>query len=121
MAERAKIDELVRLITARVTAAPSSRPNIKLVSTEVSPSHRMCSVSREAHVRRITDLKRFYRLQWLVDQATFNVGTIDDLDDKGLVALLDDCERARECILEDVSFEDAGLVRTAKAIDGDLG
>jgi hypothetical protein len=72
----------------------------------------MDSILREAHVRRISHLKRFYRLQWLVDQATFGVGSVDDLDDAALAALLADAERARECLAEGISFEDAGLIRT---------
>jgi hypothetical protein len=51
-----------------------------------------------------------YQLGWLVEQATFNTPGVDTLDDSQLSTLLQQMERARECIAEGVSFEDAGLV-----------
>lgn len=47
-----------------------------------------------------------------MDQHTFNLPGIESLSDHGLSALLQDMERARECIAEGVSFEDAGLIRS---------
>lgn len=61
---------------------------------------------------RIRDLRRMYRLGWLVRQETFNVPALECLEDRELSALLQDMERARECLQDDVSFEEAGLVRS---------
>lgn len=49
----------------------------------------------------------------MVDQATFNVASLSCLEDCDLIRLVNDMERARECIMDGVSFEDAGLVRSA--------
>lgn len=72
------------------------------------------SITRDSMLRRISFLRRRYCLQWLQDQATFNLPSIECLDDKPLAALLQDMERARECIAEDIAFEDAGLVRAGE-------
>lgn len=50
-------------------------------------------------------------MQILIDQATFGLAGIEELDDDALVQLHRDLERARECIQEGISFEDAGLIR----------
>jgi hypothetical protein len=52
-----------------------------------------------------------YKLQWLVDQATFDCLNIEDLSDDALVQLHQDMDRARECPEFDVSYEERGLVR----------
>jgi len=59
-------------------------------------------------------LKRFYRLDWLVDQETFNVANVSCLEDCDLIRLLNFMEHARECIVEGIPFEDAGLVRSLR-------
>lgn len=106
------------MLCARVDAVRAERPRLKLISPETAlPSARqMDAILRESHIKRITHLKRFYRLQWLIDQATFKVGSIDKLGDEDLAALLADAERARECIADGVSFEDAGLVRSCEQV-----
>jgi hypothetical protein len=75
----------------------------------------MDGVSREAHYRRIRYIASAYRLQWLVDQATFDIANIEDLPDDQLSDLLRDMDRARECPQEDVSYEEAGLIRRSHA------
>lgn len=72
----------------------------------------MDAISRDAVLARIRDLRRMYRLGWLVRQETFNVAALECLEDRELSALLQDMERARECLQDDVSFEEAGLVRS---------
>lgn len=53
-----------------------------------------------------------YRLQWLVDQETWRVGAVDRLDDADLLSLLQDMERARDCLRDGIPYDDAGLVRS---------
>jgi hypothetical protein len=72
--------------------------------------------SRAAMLKRIADLKRMYRLGWLVNQETFTIGTIYDLDDAALACVIKRMERAIECPVDDVSYEEAGLVKNCIAI-----
>jgi hypothetical protein len=71
----------------------------------------MDPILREAHYRRISFLKRSYKLEWLVEQEIFGHARVEDLDDEPLQALLSLMETARECRQENIPFEDAGLVR----------
>lgn len=77
---------------------------------------RMDGVTRAAVLTRIRYLADAYQLQWLPQQATFAKGKLSSLDDGDLAGLLRDMERARECSSEDVSFDDANLVRNTSAI-----
>ena len=60
---------------------------------------------------RIRRLQRMYGLQWLVEQETFNTPGLDSLEDAQLSALLQQVERARECLVDGTGFDDAGLVQ----------
>lgn len=77
----------------------------------IADAFKLDAISRDAYIRRIRWLSRAFRLQWLLDQGTFHVASIECLEDAELSALLGDMERARECMRDDVSFEDAGLIR----------
>lgn len=99
---------------AEVTKREREKPKLRLVDLPEktkSGDHGIDSITREMHYKRIRYLAGAYRLQWLVDQATFDCVNIEDLSDDDLVQLHRDMDRARECPLEDVSYEDAGLVR----------
>lgn len=106
--------ELAELIRQRVKNAPPDKPHLRIVKVEAPtlPGPNFDGITREAHIRRIRYLARAYRLRWLLDQETFHVAALECLEDAELSALLADMERARECMQEDVSFEDAGLVRS---------
>lgn len=60
---------------------------------------------------RIRRLQKAYGLQMIVEQATFNRCGLDVLEDAEISALLQQMERARECLAEGMSFDDAGLIR----------
>ncbi|HHA2501892.1 TPA: hypothetical protein ACOENT_000062 [Stenotrophomonas maltophilia] len=51
-------------------------------------------------------------MQLLIDQACFGRTGPEALADDELERLHQDLERAQECMLEGISFEDAGLLRT---------
>lgn len=94
---------------------PLPKPQLSVVpSVAAAPPqrHALDAVTRESYVRMIGHLRRRYGLQMLVDQATFGVGSVDRLGDQELEALYKDLERARECLADGISFEDAGLLRS---------
>src|SRR5687768_9432096 len=73
-----------------------AKPKLRLVQA-AKPSV-FDSITRESILRRIRYLARAYNLQWVTDQATFNVANVDCLEDPQLSSLLRDMERARECL-----------------------
>lgn len=105
-----ELRKLVEEMSARVDEvrpvpkAPAPRLHI------VPPA--LDAVTRDSMVSRIRDLARMYRLEWLVRQETFHVPTIELLEDDELSALLSDMEAGRECVVEGISFDDRGLVRS---------
>lgn len=110
---REEIRELGEILEARAGRGRGGPPKLRLI---VPPSPKLLDpIFREAHVKRIVHLQRAYRLQWLVEQATFNVASLSCLEDCDLIRLLADMERARECMADGISFEDAGLVRAVDA------
>src|SRR5690348_11027836 len=91
-----EIQELAQILDARAGHGRSERPKLRLI-TPPTPQL-LDSIARESHLRRIGHLRRRYRLDWLVDQASFSVASVTLLEDCDLIRLLLDMERARECI-----------------------
>lgn len=102
---------------AAVVSGERAKPSLRLVELPTRPAREtgMDDIQREAHYKRIRYLASAYKLQWLVDQATWNCANIEDLSDEDLIELHADMDRARECPQDDVSYEEAGLVRTRRA------
>jgi hypothetical protein len=99
-------------------ALPAAKPDLRLVVQTPAihrPEPRMDAVTRESHIRLITSLRRFYKpygMDLIVNQALMGKGSLDDLSDDELVQLQRDIDRARECIADGISFEEAGLLRS---------
>lgn len=113
---REEVEELSQLLDARAIGSRRvAKPKLRLV---VPPTPKLLdSISRDAHLNRIYFLKRRYGLEWLVEQETFDVASASCLEDCDLIRLLSLMERARECIMDGISFEDAGLVRAVRRTD----
>lgn len=110
---REEVLELANVLNARAGLGRSERPKLRLV---VPPTSKLLDpIFREAHIKRAIFLRDRYRLQWMVDQATFNVASLSCLEDCDLIRLLADMERARECMADGISFEDAGLIQSIDA------
>ncbi|MFL0349767.1 hypothetical protein [Stenotrophomonas lactitubi] len=107
-----KTEALLSKLVERINAAPDRKPSLYAVPSKRSPH--FDAVARESHIRMIRSLAKAYRhfgVQIIIDQATLGHACIEDLGDDALIALHRDLDRARECIRDDVSFEEAGLIR----------
>lgn len=106
---RKLVDEMSARVDEVRPAAKLPAPRLHLVQPALD------SITRESMVSRIRDLSRMYRLDWLVRQETFHVPSIELLEDEELSSLLSDMEAGRECVVEGISFDDRGLVRSRAA------
>jgi hypothetical protein len=92
---------------------PAERQRPRLIVPEHARAPSQLDLqTRECHERRITWLARRFGLQWLVDQALLTCGSIEELPESALLALAADFDRALRCLEDNVSFVDAGLVRS---------
>lgn len=110
-----KLRELAQKMAEVTLRERAARPKLRLVELpEKRPTeeHGIDPITREMHYKRIRYLAGAYRLQWLVEQATFDCVNLEDLSDDELLKLHRDIDRARECPVDDVSYEEAGLVRS---------
>lgn len=110
--ENRALEALAEALARKVAREKSGKPELRIVRAPSVPKpSRYDAITRNSITTRVRYLSRAYQLQWLVDQATFNIACVEGLSDDELCTLLRDLERARECIADGVSFEDAGLVR----------
>jgi hypothetical protein len=87
-------------------------PNAPLAT----PLSAMSDIQRESYYRMVRHYRRGWGkpMQLLIDQAVFGLAGVEQLEDAALKQLLADLERGIECIRDDVTFEDAGLLRTLR-------
>lgn len=95
-------------------SAPPERPVLRIAAPPPlrEPARSLDDVTRLSHIRMIRHYARRYRVKVLVDQALFGKRGLEELDDDALVKLHRDLERARECLEDGISFEDAGLLKS---------
>ena len=116
MSER-KFLELAARMAHRATElrGDTTRPALRIVRKAVSqPYESMDSATRESYVRLITSFRRVYGsfgIDAIIDQALLEKVCIEQLDDQELVDLLGLIDRARECIVEGIGFDEAGLLK----------
>lgn len=108
-----RVSKLVALIEQKIAKrVPPDKPALRVVRDSVAePTATLDAVTRGSHAKMIRHLAKRYRLQILVDQATFGKGAVDKLPDDELVALHHELQRARECMADGISLEDAGFIR----------
>lgn len=115
MKDTRELEALAKAIAARVKGAKqANRQHLRLVAAAEDNLPGMDSIKRDSYARMI----RHYRRNWgapmqlLIDQACFGVAGIESLSDDALIDLMHAMQRGMECIRDDVSFEDAGLLKT---------
>jgi len=105
---KTEIDELARVLADTVKGVRPARVKLRLI--EPPKPTLFDSITRESCLRRIRFLARTYGLHWLLEQETFDTPGIDCLTDERLASTLRKMETARQCVYDQVSFDDAGLV-----------
>lgn len=107
-----KAESLLEKLHERIAAAPPAKGGQRLRATS-SPTG-MDGVTRESHIRMISSLSQYYRpqgIELIVNQALIGKSNLSDLSDEELVDLLHAIDRARDCINDGISFEEAGLMK----------
>lgn len=120
MDEHQALDRLAELLAQRAQRKMGKVSKLRLVGRgnlrSVVPSAPapwvMDAVSRDGIYSRIRDLAKMYSLAWLVRQETLHAGgAVECLDEGALIALHEKMERARQCRVDGIGFDEVGLVK----------
>ena len=108
-----RLNDLAAQLAERLRAGESGKPQLRLiVPAKARDPHALDESTRQRHERRIRFICGRYGIWWLIDQALDGATDLESMPDPALLGLLADCEKALRCMQENVSFEDAGLVRS---------
>lgn len=107
--------EALAAVIAQRAGKHKSQPRLRVI---ITPRPTIIdSITRNSVLKRIRWLRDQYNLGCLIEQAIFNIPTIDCLEDAELLALHREMEAARECCVEGVSIEEAGFIRNVAMPD----
>lgn len=102
--------DLALMVAARMGIPARRRRRLELVRDSAPVG--LTALQRDVMYSRVRDLGNMYWLNWLVRQETAHVmGVVECLGDTELESLLVKMERGRECRIEGIAFDEAGLVR----------
>lgn len=92
------------------------KPSLKVVPLRpVKPAPLMDEITRDSHIQWIRAIVRAYRpmgMDLILKQALIGRAGLDDLTDEEVLQLHRDTDRARDCISDGITFEEAGLLRS---------
>lgn len=96
-------------------AKAENRESAKVIQLHRPALRRMDDIERESRIRWIQALARAYRpagMDLIVKQAMIGKRYMSDLSDDELMDLHHNLDRARECMADGITFEEAGLLRS---------
>lgn len=96
-------------------ASEKEAPKATVIRLPARVTRVLDDVERESRIRWIQALARAYRPQGMdliVKQAMISKRYMSDLSDEELLELHRNIDRARECMADGITFEEAGLLRS---------
>lgn len=99
-------------MAARISELQAERPKPVLRLLQAPKTTLFDGITRLSIMDRVRTIARSYKdTRIVLEQATFDVPGLDFLQDEDLIALHRDMERARECLVDGIPFDEAGLIR----------